>query len=298
MAACAPPRKETTDTTLTDTLDTTKQVVTQRLDAFIAVAPACLLERFKQENIRSRLEQLTQETLPSIEDPLKKMFLCDFLIASTRIFEVYGKLTDGTPRFPDFMKENIINSVFGELKRIFGAFTEELTVQELLPAPGDSGTAENPPKPVMDARTSILHNISVVSRILDIEEDAVDKNELLIFFQNSVKIFICHSKIDGFAQSIGAFSSPDGKKLYIRKDLLDYEPHNAAMTLEHELINCLSRRNERDARVLMPEKNKHLRSTRNVMLEAGDYYEQEVYQDCVKPRNIFCITGPRWRGYW
>jgi hypothetical protein len=67
-------------------------------------------------------------------------------------------------------------------------------------------------------------------------------------------------------------------------------------TLEHELMHCLprwlnSQKGQVQPRLISPEKNRNLRSkTNGAMIEAGDFFEEQVYDRVVQDPSPFCLT--------
>jgi len=90
-------------------------------------------------------------------------------------------------------------------------------------------------------------------------------------------------------------SSPTGCILYIQEKLLRLNVNIAQKTIEHELAHNITRWFEMkrtgkiNLRLISPLKNPRIRS-RGKMVEAGDFYEEQVYNKIITNPSPFCFT--------
>ena len=66
--------------------------------------------------------------------------------------------------------------------------------------------------------------------------------------------------------------------------------------LQHELMHNLSRWQKEDPRRISPAKNKNL-IIRGHMVEAGDFYEHNAYQEPILRPCPFCLSESRRKKY-
>jgi hypothetical protein len=122
---------------------------------------------------------------------------------------------------------------------------------------------------VTPAQQNILRNIEIVHAI-----ESVTRDELAEFFR-SVDVYMFQSPINLILRGL---SSPDGSRAYISAHLLTPGSFaRAQQTLEHEYMQNLSRWKKADP----------------FRLEAGDYYEERVYQKAIDKESPFCLNAAK-----
>ena len=148
---------------------------------------------------------------------------------------------------------------------------------------------------VSSAHKTILENKHVVEKIRKLPE-----TELQEFLDDvRVRSFASNLPVRTGANSrltldnwMDGLSSFDGKRAYVSKRLLSLNREAAKMTIEHELMHNISRWRLDCPRLISPAKNNLLRSlSDNKMIEAGDFYEEQVYQKPKQNPSPFCLTG-------
>ena len=147
---------------------------------------------------------------------------------------------------------------------------------------------------VSSAHKTILENKHVVEKIRKLPE-----TELQEFLDDvRVRSFASNLPVRTGANSrltldnwMDGLSSFDGKRAYVSKRLLSLNREAAKMTIEHELMHNISRWRLDCPRFISPAKNNLLRSLiDNKMIEAGDFYEEQVYQKLKQNPSPFGLT--------
>eukprot|EP01127_Copromyxa_protea_P022778 TRINITY_DN8342_c0_g1_i1.p1 TRINITY_DN8342_c0_g1~~TRINITY_DN8342_c0_g1_i1.p1 ORF type:complete len:327 (+),score=15.81 TRINITY_DN8342_c0_g1_i1:1-981(+) len=212
----------------------------------------------------------------------KAHFLADLIVAGTRVWECFKKKSDGSLCFPGLPTSTLYRMVQDDALRIYTADMREI----------DFSSVPSADLVVQRAFQSLHDHIGVIRRI----EPTINLEEFNQFL-SQLQIFKF-----GPAISLYGLSSMQGTRVYIWEALLSQDPDLGKETLEHEICHALPRwqattLSSPNPRLISPEKNPELRSRTGAMIEAGDFYEQEVYarQPSGSP---FCLVVPSWRGYY
>ena len=138
---------------------------------------------------------------------------------------------------------------------------------------------------VSSAHKTILDNKHVVEKIRKLPEAELQE------FLDDVRVRSFESSDVELATILDGLSSFDGKRAYVSKRLLSLNREAAKMTIEHELMHNISRWRLDCPRLISPAKNDLLRSlSDNKMIEAGDFYEEQVYQKPKQNPSPFGLT--------
>jgi hypothetical protein len=139
------------------------------------------------------------------------------------------------------------------------------------------------------AADNIRKNKETVDKIETLSADALGQ------FLNDTKVFTFDSGVNGISRFLLGLSSYDGTRAYLEKSRLSY-PEGSQKTLEHELMHNLSRWRKSDPRRISPAKNKNLK-IEGLMVEAGDFYESEVYSEVTRDPCPFCLSETSQKQY-
>jgi hypothetical protein len=142
------------------------------------------------------------------------------------------------------------------------------------------------PHPIIEgALRSIRSNMITVRKIEDISDEDLDT-----FLQNSRVFNFNTQRGVGIGEILDGLSSFDGTRSYLNDGEFHLsDPTLLQKTLEHELMHNIARWRKDDVRRISPCKNKKLR-IRGKMVEAGDFYEYEVYHQRVSDPCPFCLS--------
>ena len=147
---------------------------------------------------------------------------------------------------------------------------------------------------VSDAHKTILENKNVVEKIRKLPETELEE------FLDDVCVRSFASKFPdrSFANTsltldtwMDGLSSFDGKRAYVSERMISISREAAKRIIEHELMQNISRWRLDCPRLISPAKNNLLRSLDdNQMIEAGDFYEEQVYQMPKQDPSPFGLT--------
>ena len=150
---------------------------------------------------------------------------------------------------------------------------------------------------VSSAHKTILDNKHVVEKIRKLPETELQEfldDVCVRSFASNLPVRTCSSgansrlTLDNWMDGLSSF---DGKRAYVSKRLLSLNREAAKMTIEHELMHNISRWRLDCPRLISPAKNNLLRSlSDNKMIEAGDFYEEQVYQKPKQNPSPFGLT--------
>lgn len=247
----------------------TKNSIEKRLDNFQSKA--------KERNMSLPINpDLFIKSLKSISKCETKFiyFFTDLMMASTRILEIYNVEEDKSPVYKDWIKkdnseiEKIISQDFSILNSCNSLILmNELKLNEI--------TKKD--ERVQMAIKNIYKHIDVIKKI--VHNKNIEKSDLDYFFEKQT--FYEFSK----NMNLSGLSSFDGKRVYIRTS----EDHKV---FEHEICHNISRYfdTKKDPRKVSPSKNQNLK-IKGLQVEAGDFYEYQVYETVPKQISPFCLTG-------
>ena len=275
------------------------KVLKERLAILERTAP----DQVKQD-VFDRCKQFVDEFVSLVAEARDDLdFLVDLVIAASRPWEAwtssegpsmfpmknrYFTVSDRLPAvptlghycFPDWvgpgrfinLTSHIIDNL-GIVKSCFnGVILQDLTADEKAL--------------VSNAHKTILENKNVVEKIRKLPETELEE------FLDDVCVRSFSSSSSELEMRLDGLSSFDGKRAYVSKRLLRRNRDAAKTTIEHELMHNISRWRLDCPRLISPAKNNLLRSLNdNQMIEAGDFYEEQVYQKPKRNPSPFCLTG-------
>ncbi len=187
------------------------------------------------------------------------------------------RFTTGTYCFDDWnqQREKILYFIQHDFSRLSLAIEHGVTLVRL----GDHPV-------IRQVKDSIVRNKHVVDKIESLS--AVDLDTFLKYS----KVFTFDSGVLGIRNVLLALSSYDGTRSYLKRfdtNLQLGDLQFPQRSLEHELMHNVSRWRKDDPRRISPSKNKNLK-IRGRMVEAGDFYEFEVYAREVLDPCPFCLS--------
>ena len=283
------------------------KVLKERLAILERTAP----DQVKQD-VFDRCKQFVDEFVSLVAEARDDLdFLVDLVIAASRPWEAwtssegpsmfpmknrYFTVSDRLPAvptlghycFPDWvgpgrfinLTSHIIDNL-GIVKSCFnGVILQDLTADEKAL--------------VSNAHKTILENKNVVEKIRKLPETELEE------FLDDVCVRSFASKFPdrSFANTsltldtwMDGLSSFDGKRAYVSERMISISREAAKRIIEHELMQNISRWRLDCPRLISPAKNNLLRSLDdNQMIEAGDFYEEQVYQMPKQDPSPFGLT--------
>jgi len=213
---------------------------------------------------------------------LSAYFVRDLVIAATRCWEAF-RMVDSVPLFPNIKPIQVALMIQQDAYRVQMVMVQLSKMSIKL--------VDSSHELVQAAYTQLRKNID----ILKIIEPTMTGEELEEFIKQ-LKIYSFHP-----GTNLYGLSAFDGSCLYIWESLLKTEDEER-LTLEHEVAHSLPRwksriENHVDPMLISPLKNQRLRSRNDRMIEAGDYYEQQVYGK-IPTESPFCLYVSPFRGYY
>ena len=130
---------------------------------------------------------------------------------------------------------------------------------------------------------TILSNKGIVEKIIKLTD-----TEMQDFLDGVRVLSFASGELEDWLDGLSSF---DGKRAYVSKSVLRIDRNGAKSTIERELMHNISRWRLDCPRLISPAKNNLLRSLNgNEMIEAGDFYEEQVSQEPMKNPSPFCLT--------
>lgn len=266
-------------TEFNEIIKTVRDVVEKRWDILSSTCPKDffdLTHQYHFKNVRSVPDKLWKVKI------LCAYFMRDLVISATRCWEAFRRTESDTPLFPDISHIQVYIMIQQDASRVHTLMS---IISDMSMTPIDTSS-----ELVQAAYAQLREN----SGILKVIEPSVSVEELEKFL-NEIRIY----SFTGGGNLYG-LSSFDGSIVYIWEALLRTND-DARLTLEHEVSHSLPRwkskiENTLDPMLISPLKNENLRSKNGRMIEAGDYYEQQVYGK-IASESPFCLYVSPFRGY-
>lgn len=253
-------------------LGITRELIQQRKTEFLKNVPKSANLPFNLDSYDQILNQLSKFEKQYVH------FFSNFMIAATRILEVYSLDQNGKPIYNnwysrDFSEiEDLMVKDFGNLKISLQFYLEgNLVINKV----------SKEDKRIIEAKRNILNHLDAIKLVLN----QIDINESQIEdFYNSIEFYEFSKIINMYG-----LSCFDGRVIYIRQN-------TSHKTIEHEFAHSISRFFDqiKDPRKISPSKNSFLKIN-NQMVEAGDFYEYKVYNYVPLVISPFCLTGAQYR---
>jgi len=256
-----------------------RDVVEKRWDILSSTCPKDFFDLTLQYHFK--YVRSVPDKLWKVSHILCAYFMRDLVIAATRCWEAFRRADSG-PLFPDISHIQVYIMIQQDASRVQKFMSQ---ISDLSITPIDRSN-----ELVLAAFAQLRAN----SGILKVIEPTTSVEQLEKYF-NEIRIY---SFTPG--GNLYGLSSYDGSIVYIWEALLRTND-DIRRTLEHEISHSLPRwksriENTLDPMLITPLKNENLRSKNGRMIEAGDYYEEQVYGK-IASESPFCLYVSPFRGY-
>ena len=251
-----------------------------------------------------RIDDLVLAVKCMLAEPytLEKLFQANVAIVATRAWEAFS-LDDegylslsqlwqrvartrtyihlaGFPEYPLWCKEEMQERLYDMMREDIDIFFNAINSQTSV-KPFSQVLIE---KFVVPAREFLIRNHDIVNKI-----EFLDRSALKLYLED-MRVFEFSGPP---CERLRGLSSWDGSIAFISAKALGTAPKiEIRRCLEHEFVHNISRVGNFDPFRISPSKNHNLRlrSDSSIMIEAGNFYEEQVYGKIVMRPSPFCFN--------